>query len=254
MRQKCAESNPKFNLLVLDDVLTSVDAPHRQRVATYILQKAATEGTQIIITTHSRQWYEWLLHIQATLGLRDKFVNKQILSWSLEEGPVIQDPEDDYEYLVRQLNNIDIHLLVPIAGRLLESILQQLRYSLQLAIPAKPDERYTLGDLFPKFKSDCGKKHKTLWNSIKELCDNLSNTWGIRNWDTHANEWAKDLSQEECKQFVEPVIELYKFIFCSSCRSFIHLGNIPAGIISCKKGCLCYQPNNQQENANISIT
>ncbi len=54
VRKYEAERNPGFKVLVLDDVLHSVDADHRARFAT--LLKREFSDHQIIITTHDRHF------------------------------------------------------------------------------------------------------------------------------------------------------------------------------------------------------
>lgn len=229
----------EFNLLVLDDILTSVDADHRRRVAEYLLEQVR-QGTQIIITTHSRIWFEWLLQIQSNKGLRENFVNKRIVDWSLEDGPVLEDPEGDFDYLKAETGRRPHEQLLPVAGRLLEEILHYMRFGLSLAIAAKPSEQYTIGDIFPTFHKKLSS-FPGLSEEIKDICTELVNTWGVRNWSTHYNEWAKELSAGEAKQFISPVMKLYEKTFCSSCKSFIIKSDTERGATRCKKGCLVYK-------------
>jgi hypothetical protein len=228
-----------FNLLILDDILTSVDAAHRRRVAEYLLEQVR-QGTQIILTTHSRPWFEWLLKIQADKGIREAFVNKRIVDWTLEDGPIIDDPEGDYDVLQNGLGNKAHEQLLPIAGRLLEEILHNMRFGLSLAVSAKPGEQYTIGDIFPTFNKKLSE-FPGLLEDLKYICDQLKSTWGIRNWSTHYNEWALELSGEEAKQFIMPVMSLYQKTFCPKCRSFIFKSDTDVGATRCKKGCLVYR-------------
>jgi len=146
LRKRDAILNPAFRIVVLDDVLTSVDAPHRRRVAAYLLSEFIGKF-QLVITTHNRLWYEWLRQLQRSRGVAHCFVNERILSWSLGDGPELIQLMQDYEYVKSHQDDSGHEFVVPIAGRLLEHTLQQLRYTLKLAIPAEPNERYTIGDI-----------------------------------------------------------------------------------------------------------
>lgn len=234
-----ATRGSRFTLLVLDDILTSVDASHRYRVAEYLLNKVQN-GTQLVITTHNRQWFEWLLHIQATKGLKEQFVNKRIIDWSLEEGPILEDPEGDYDVLKASIGQRPHEQVIPIAGRLLEEILHNLRFGLSIAVSAKPGDRYTIGDLFPPFQKKL-KDFPALKLALDAVCSELNNTWGVRNWSTHYNDWATELSAAEGKQFMIPVKTLYELVYCDKCRSFVSKSDTDPKIAKCRKACLVYQ-------------
>ena len=247
LRKREERLNPMFRIIVLDDILTSVDAPHRKRVTEYLLSEFSQDH-QMILTTHSRLWFEWIVQLQNSQGLRERFINKRILDWSLENGPEIVDMEGDYEFVRNQMHSMAHENVAPVAGRLLESMLQELRYSLRLAVEAKRDDRYTIGDLWPKFMSSCSKRLKGLWGEIEPLCTSLNDTVVIRNWETHASEWAKELSRNEAMQFVEGVLTLYPKIFCQKCSTFVEACEIPQGAASCRKGCLLYPAKGAGQN------
>lgn len=240
LRKREDAINPSFKLIVFDDILTSVDAPHRQRVATYILTELSKDH-QVIITTHSRPWYEWISHLQSLYGLRGQFVNKRILDWSFGEGPQIVDMEGDYQFIQNNKGSTPHEITAPVAGRLLENVLQELRYSLKLAVEARRNERYTIGDLWPKFMSTSRKKLKGFWAAVERDCMSLNNTVVLRNWETHSNEWAREISREEALSFIDGVLFIYEKTFCQKCASFIGLCDRPQGAVSCKKGCVFYK-------------
>ncbi len=243
LRKREEKLNPALSVVVLDDILTSVDGPHRERIANFLLSEFVKDH-QMIITTHSRPWFEWIVQMQSNHGCRDKFVNKRILHWTLKDGPNVADWEADYDFLQRHKLAMGHEYVAPIAGRLLENMLQELRYSLRLAVEARRDGRYTIGDLWPGFTSTCRKKLKGLWSVIEPICTPLGDTVVIRNWETHGNEWAKELSHSEAMQFIDGVVLLYPKVFCQKCASFIEICGIPQGATSCRKGCLLYLENN----------
>ena len=239
LRKREEKLNPALSLIVLDDILTSVDAPHRERVANFLLSEFVKDH-QIKKTTHSRPWFEWIVQLQNNHGCRDKFVNKSILHWALKDGPQVVDLEGDYDFLQKQRSAISHEYLAPVAGRLLENLLQELRYSLRLAVEARRDDRYTIGDVWPGFISRCRKKIKGLWSEIEAICTPLGETVVIRNWETHSNELAKELSRVEAMRFIDGVMLLYPKVFCQRCSSFVGICDTPQGAASCRKGCLLY--------------
>lgn len=80
--------NKQFNnlgLMVLDDVLTTVDASHKEKIAKLLLEEF--EDFQFIITAHNKTWVDELEDLCIEYG-KDNVVY-EIEDWSLEEGPVI---------------------------------------------------------------------------------------------------------------------------------------------------------------------
>ena len=240
LRKRDAALNPDFRIVVLDDVLTSVDAPHRRRVAEFLLSEFINDF-QLVITTHNRLWFEWLIQLQRSRGVAHCFVNKRILSWSLGDGPELVQLIQDYDYVKSPRDCSSHEFIVPIAGRLLEHTLQQLRYTLGLAIQAKPDERYTIGDIWPTILKTA-RKYKPFWDDAERLFNQLNDTVVIRNWETHSNDWARSLSREEAQDFIDVVLCLFDKVYCKDCNSFLQKCEAPEDGLSCKKGCLSYLP------------
>lgn len=80
--------NKQFNnlgLMVLDDVLTTVDASHKEKIAKLLLEEF--EDFQFIITAHNKTWVDELEDLCTEYG-KDNVVY-EIEDWSLEEGPII---------------------------------------------------------------------------------------------------------------------------------------------------------------------
>lgn len=74
-----------LNLIVIDDVLTTVDDTHKEKIARLLLEEF--EGYQFLITAHDNSWVDELE------SLCDEYdwdnIVYEIEGWSLEEGPVI---------------------------------------------------------------------------------------------------------------------------------------------------------------------
>ncbi len=240
LRKRDATLNPALGIVILDDVLTSVDASHRRRVAVYLLSEFARDF-QLVVTTHNREWFEWLIQLQRSRGVGDRFVNRRILSWSLGDGPELVQLMQDYEYVKSHRDDSGHEFVVPIAGRLLEHALQELRYTLEIAIPAKLDERYTIGDIWPKFLKTA-KRYRLFWRDAGPLCEQLNDTVVIRNWGTHSSDWARSLSRGEALEFIDVVLDLFQKVYCKTCGSFVRKCKVPQSGLSCKKGCLSYLP------------
>ena len=80
--------NGDWPLLVLDDVVATVDAAHKVRVARLLLEEFGDR--QLFITTHDSRWFRELQRLQEETG-HTNVRNLAIESWTLETGPRIRE-------------------------------------------------------------------------------------------------------------------------------------------------------------------
>lgn len=234
------QQNPDFALLILDDVMHSVDGEHRKRTAELIFQEFG--DYQIIITTHDRLWFEILKVVSRSGDKPKKFKTYQLSGWTLDEGPVFGDHLSEYEWL----NSAEGKKAQPAdrvikAGRLLEEILQNLCDSLTISVPFRIRGDYTIDPLWSAFYSRA-KRQKEFYDKAKTCLDSIEVLRQQRNWvGAHYNEWAKTLTADESKEFALSVIDLRKFVYCEKCNQFIV--RIPQldGVWSCKGEHLKYK-------------
>jgi hypothetical protein len=230
---------PEFNLLILDDVLTSIDSAHAVRLSELLLEEFA--GYQVFLTTHDRIWFEHFQDIQSRCGVSANYVNKVIHKWTIDEGPDLREPQDERDRLKELMADGSPEEIASMAGRLLEHILQEMRYSLSLSVQAKRSERYEIGELWPPFHKAVRKNYQTFFTQTRAVLDSLDLNWPVRNWvGAHFNEWAKHTSRQDTVQFGEAVAGLFDAVFCPRCRKFITPSNAPIGQLSCRCGTLIY--------------
>lgn len=219
LRRWHRQLHPEFSLLVLDDVLTSIDNAHAVRLSELLLNDFS--DYQVLLTTHDRIWYEHFQDIQARCGVSANYNNKVIHKWTIEEGPDLREPEDERKLLEELLTNRGAGEITSMAGRLLEHILQEMRYSLSLSVRAKRSERYEIGELWPPFYKAARKNYPTFYAQVRGLLDALDLNWVIRNWvGGHFNEWAKRASNAEAVEFGQAVARLFDAVL--SAVSEIH--------------------------------
>ncbi len=138
---------PEETILVLDDVLGSVDEPHVERLIE-MLYEEANKFRQCIITTHYRPWKEkfrwgWLKNGQC------QFV--ELKKWTLDGGISLTQSIPDIERLKMLLEETppDVQLVCAKAGVVLEAALEFLTVTYECQVPRRASGRYTLGDLLP---------------------------------------------------------------------------------------------------------
>ena len=139
---------PELSLLVLDDVLHSVDANHRRDTANLIFEEFSDH--QIIITTHDPLWFEYL---KAASGkVSTKFTKQRIAQWTLESGPIWGDHLSNHKWLISDEGIVAQPAdLVHKAGILLEEMLQKLCNNLNVSVPFRIQGDYTIDPLWRSF-------------------------------------------------------------------------------------------------------
>lgn len=138
---------PEETILVLDDVLASVDEPHVDRLIE-MLYSEALKFQHCIITTHYGPWkhklrWGWLQNGQC------HFI--ELTKWSLADGLKQIRSIPDIERLKTLLaeNPPDPQLVCAKAGVVLEAALDFITQLYECHMPRKQDYRYTIGDYLP---------------------------------------------------------------------------------------------------------
>ena len=227
---KEAAERGQARLLVLDDVLQSVDAVFRARVSEYIVEEF--HDWQLIFTVHDRLWREQLRDMLRRRGM--SFVDREIIRWSVETGPVIIDASHGMEVLLQQaMNRGDLYGTCAHAGLLLERTCNALSYNLPISVTRRPADKYTLGDLWPGIRKSL--KRTTIASTVAEV-----DRWlHLRNMlGAHYNEWAQSLSQYESQQFGEAVLKLFESVRCGSCYRWVEAGTSGGSRVSWSCRCL----------------
>ncbi len=84
-----ARFDTDWPLLVLDDVVSSIDAAHKRRVADLLFKEFGDR--QLFITTHDSRWFSDLQRSEIEFGHDHRTKNMVIDSWTLEEGPQLRE-------------------------------------------------------------------------------------------------------------------------------------------------------------------
>jgi len=205
-------------LVVLDDVLGSVDQQHLQKTIDMLINEA-NGFAQLIITTHYRP-------------LRNRFMtsrtgnqNVQVIDlkkWRISDGIRHATPKlaiDELRALVAD-DDADRSQIAITAGRFLENSFDHfsLLYSLRMA--RKPEPAYTLHELYSAMRSIKSWKTNgpTGEQELKPLLDKLQVLLPVRNQvGAHYNEQGDLLSDEEIGEFGQATLALADALICKSC-------------------------------------
>lgn len=222
----CASAD-QAKFLILDDVLQSVDSVIRTRFVEYLLKEL--NDWQFVITCHDRLWLNQLKYMFQRASHQFKEFN--ISRWNFMKGPTIvsRNHELKDDMISKALETNNSRLIAAACGVTLEMICQKLSVSLEISIHRKPDDKYTIGDLWPGIKKAFKK------STILALCDRIDSLLVIRNiLGCHYNEWANSLSDSEVLEFANSIQELYDRCFCEKCGCWISTSDEKEVIADCK--------------------
>jgi energy-coupling factor transporter ATP-binding protein EcfA2 len=216
-----ALDQPQETVLVLDDVLASVDEPHVERLIEMIYSEAI-KFRHCVITTHYRPWKQklrwgWLQHGQC------QFV--ELTKWTVSSGLTLIRSIPDLQRLRLLLAESppDPQLVSAKAGVILEAALDFLTLHYECSVPRRPGGVYTLGDLLPAVdkklrqalriealtsKDSTGTPiYKTV--SLTPLLEELARIAQVRNvFGCHFNELSFDLLESDALSFGRHVLDL----------------------------------------------
>lgn len=225
---KRAATHGQAKILILDDVFQSVDAAIRAGVMSYLLREFA--DWQLIITVHDRLWLEYLRSLLR--GRHHPFIEVVLRRWDYSTGPLLGSMTGALADRIRDaVSDGDPSTICAVSGRVLEEALENLSGRLRVSIQRRPDDRYTIGDLW-------GGVQKALKKTVAAVAaDEVSETLLLRNLaGAHYNEWAESLSYAEAERFAQAVANFVDATRCPICTSWVSVASPPSKSIGCSCG------------------
>lgn len=216
-------------ILILDDVVMSVDARHLDRFIG-LLHDVAKDFSHILITTHYGPWRDrYRFHRAPPNDVR--FV--ELRPWSLENGIRQQNGKIAMEELKEALEtaNFDRQRISNLAGVTLEALLDFITYKFQSKLPRKPGSHYTLGELLGGISSKlskvikvehCEKGEDGAYTTtvvkevmLKDYISDLKQLSAVRNQvGSHFNFDGSLVPDADVKAFGEKVLDLAELLTC----------------------------------------
>ena len=218
----------KAQVLIIDDVLQSIDANIRTKFMSYILKEL--KGWQLIITCHDRLWLTQLKHIFRRNGIQD-YKEFHITNWSFETGPIIHEEKTNAvdESIQQALATNNMRIISSTTGFMLEKICNEVTMSMHFSIERPKDDKYELENLWNVIKARFEKDE-----ILGSICKELDNVYYLRNTHgAHYNIWAESVSDAEVLRFADLVQKLYNGTFCPKCFSWIKKDGKHKGVCNC---------------------
>ena len=139
------------DLLLLDDVVMSVDMDHRAKVAE--LLKVHFPTTQFILTTHDRAWASYL-QSSGVIRSADRW---EFRTWNLASGPSVGRTVDVWTRIESQLGDADVPAAAETLRRHVEETLFNVCDAIHAPVRLRASAQYQAGDLigpaFDRLKS-----------------------------------------------------------------------------------------------------
>lgn len=218
---------PEQKILVLDDVLGSVDEPHVERVIGLIYD-ISQKFQHAIVTTHYRPWREKFRWGILKPDQVCQFV--ELTNWTVGNGIALtgSTPEIARLKALMAAADPDVQSITGKAGVILEAILDFLTLKYGCAVPRRPGNTYVLNDLLSAVHGplltalyaemvdiDSVGAQTVTGVSIRQILDDIKDIAQARNvLGAHFNTLAFDLYPDDGIRFARLVEQLSDALIC----------------------------------------
>ncbi|MBU2602573.1 MAG: AAA family ATPase [Actinobacteria bacterium] len=219
-------------VLVLDDVVMSVDSGHRRRLCRVLKEQFL--DTQFVITTHDRGW----AHQLKTEGVVAPEGMVQFCGWNVDTGPRVNEL-DVWERIDNGLAADDVRGAAGHLRGAMEEFFANACENLQARVIYRASGQYTLGDFLPAAFSryselvKLAKASATSWGN-DEAVDRLIETHSVAKQcygRTQAEQWAANkalhydawytLEAADLREVVDAFRDLCEVFQCPDCRAML---------------------------------
>ena len=231
LNQELSKGNP--DLIVLDDVMMSVDSGHRKDVCRLLTERFP--DSQFVITTHDKTW--------ATQMKQERVVEPDQLiefsGWSLETGPQTHRQKNLWQTIHDEIERGDINTAAFKLRRGSEGFFESVCDVLGARITYNSNMHWELNDwMFAAMESYTellrkAKNSASSWNN-QQLFEELTELDSVRsqirgrifteqwaiNPSVHYNAW-ENMSKEDFLPVVEVFRDLHGLFECTDCGTLI---------------------------------
>jgi recombinational DNA repair ATPase RecF len=240
LRRFTVDSGGGTKLLVLDDVVSSIDLDHARNLVMLLREKFADH--QVLLFTHNELFAHWCAELgeMGRLPIRD---------WTLQGGPAIGDHASTLERLDRAIaEETSPWAIASVMAKLLDEWLVEFRYVHQLSVRAKRGEQYTLTELWEATVQRLKQTADALGTAVPDvrpLLERLKDVPKIRNGlAAHENEFAREWPLRAIREVALDAAKLVRWLYCPGCKKVAEpapgVGD-KVQILSCRCGRIAYR-------------
>lgn len=224
-----------FDLVILDDVVMSVDAEHRRQICR--LLATVFPHRQFLITTHDRTWATQL----RLEGLVQSRSTVEFSGWDIDGGPRVNVEAELWDLIKVDLERNDVSAASARLRRGAEEYFSKVCDALQAFVRFRLDGRWELGDLLPaamkQYKSllKAAKAAASSWDQrervtqlaeIESIASNILSRTNAEQWavnaSVHYNNWA-NLAPPDFVPVVDAFHDLFDLFRCQACGAVLYL-------------------------------
>ena len=224
-----------IDLIILDDVMMSVDAPHRREICNLLAN--FFKGRQFFITTHDQTWARQL-QSEGVIKARNRI---EFSNWTIENGPSVNISGDIWDEIDDDLERNDIPSAAAKLRRGSEEYFSQVCSALHAPVRFNLSGQYELGDLLSgamaEYRSELkhAKEAANSWGKtdelerlkeIDEFSRNVFTRLNMERWAVnpalHYNQWA-DFTPQDFKPVIDIFRDLFSIFQCNKCGTLLHL-------------------------------
>ncbi len=238
-------SGTDLQVILLDDVIMSVDEAHRKQLAGVLVNEFAHR--QIILTTHDTVWVEQLM--------REGFATKSDLvemqRWTVDTGPIYREAPPVWNLIESDLASDQTNAAGNKLRAWAESFSKQVCHNFRAPVPFRVDGMYTLADVFEPAKSHFLKylnkairraenndkselvaDLRSVTQRMQEVDEATKKEYWILNWTSHDNP-GRALTSEEVSDAVSAFRGFDNIMRCQKCGGYMELTSRREAIV-CK--------------------
>lgn len=224
-----------IDLIILDDVVMSVDADHRRNICEVL--STTFPGNQFLITTHDRTWANQLrlMKVVDTKGM------VHFYNWRVATGPQVDSDADIWGRIAADLQKEDVSSAAGKLRQNCEQFFAMVCDNLQAPVIFKLSGTYELGNVLDGAISQYFKllgKAKVAaksWGRDEEFqklleFENIAQSIYAR---TNAERWSmnpaihytnwENLSKADFQPLVDAFRDLYGVFTCTKCDNLLHV-------------------------------
>jgi recombinational DNA repair ATPase RecF len=208
-------------LVVLDDVITTIDSGHRGRLCDLLFGEF--KDYQLIITTHDGPWCQELVAAQRAFKLDGTFINAQITRWDLDVGPCIARFMPRIERIEERLAACDKTGAANLSRQYLEWGLKGMAINSNAPVPVANWQSGTVRDLEPHSRKRITSliSDKDYVSRLEAAFQELEKTVIFGNLLSHDNPLADQVVIAEVTRFYTAIRELHRLVSCPACETLL---------------------------------
>ncbi len=213
-------------LVILDDVLGSVDQQHLQKTISMLLGEAS-HFAQLIITSHYRPLRDQFRFARQPSTSVQLF---ELKPWNFGHGIKSSKNITNVQELRQKLlpENFNRDDVAAQAGKLFESLLEFVSMTYKCSVPHLIEPRFTFSQLACAPKKNLKQTMKVVTGQgdtkteipLGPIYEKLDQAISVRNLvGAHFNQWAGELSDQDVRDMADLALELADALICQHCGS-----------------------------------